>query len=1021
MIVKNESKVILRCLNSVLKYIDTYCICDTGSTDNTQQIITDFFNTHKIKGQLLSHPWKNFGHNRTLAVQAAKGTADYLLLMDADFIFKITNPDFKKKQHTASSLLIKYEGLLDYRQPLMVRGDLDWRYIGVTHEYIHCPNTTRILCDDFTFEHVGDGANKDDKFERDIQLLTDGLIEEPNNYRYYFYLAQSHKDLAGGIKHTWQSKQQTSDKKNPSNHHPTTSDPIIQNQITLLQAELHDLESKFKYHFTEAIKAYTIRSKHHDFPEEVYYSLYMLGHCHYHLGSDAHIYTGYFLEAYSYRPQRLEALFQLIKYYRLQQKYTIAYDLGHRGADQPYPKTDCLFIDTRIHRYLFKHEVAVAAYYLGEYDECLRLINIILNEPDLPEVHRKTIMEHKRMTDLKVQERTKLNQQSATTNSLTPTATNSLTPALTLTRQQPLITLFSYNFLHTGGSEISDWGLLQHLAQTSNYQIKHSRDYREIYQDRPNLILAQQFAIEKAVIIGEELGIPVIVTQHGPSQWGHAKINSNYFIFNSHHLLKSELPRANFQHYDIIYPRIDCDKFLRIQSSDPNSTKRQFITFLGRLTKEKGIDLFIKLSKRMPNHQFLCVGGDIAEIIRLKTEYNLEEFGNLTFEEFTTQVEQVYERTKLLILPSHYESFGMVTVEASLCGIPIIATTLPGIKEATNNQSNYVDSFDNLDLWEDKINQVLSEMDLQIKTAIQIGQTYQEKYSDQITRFKYNIDRLLKGQNPTSYTRGTTFSITITVYNRPEQVIRAMESIRNQTYQEWEMIIIDDCSTDNTWQTLLEYDEQWGDDYRIKLSRNDINRGTFYSRNVGIQEATGDFIINLDSDDLLIPSALERLKDTIWKNDAKIVQFKYYRDDISSANPNTHLLSHTQLDQMAEDPKYRDHANSSWGFFCFNRQYIIDHVGYYDPIRYGADTEFMCRLKNFHQVTNLNQVIYYATDSPAGLSHQINQEWSNQYLRNFFKWYKDTKDKNEPIYITFDRDSNWSYTRPFPLPDPKST
>jgi glycosyltransferase involved in cell wall biosynthesis len=955
-----------------------------------------------------------------------------------------------------------------------------------------------MLSDDFTFQHVGDGANKDDKFERDIQLLTDGLKEEPQNYRYYFYLAQSHKDLAGTLKFNHQSKlselnkffenkekenfekenkekenkeKENKEKENKEKQNKEKENKEKQNKEKEnkenkenKEKEINDLETQYKYHFNEAIKSYQIRSQHHDFPEEVYYSLYMLGHCHYHLGSDPHIYTGYFLEAYAYRPQRLEALFQLIKYYRLKQKYNIAYDLGHRSALQPYPKTDCLFIDTRIHNYLFKHEVAIAAYYLGKYDECLSIINLILTQTDIPDAHRKTILEHKRMTDLKIQESHQTLTQNQTTSIKSPTSpTSSLispkSPTERIKHNPPLITLFSYNFLHTGGSEISDWGLLQHLAKEAGYQIKHSRDFREIYQDRPDLILAQQFAIEKATSIGAELGIPVIVTQHGPSQWGNADLTNNYFIFNTQHLLNSELPRAHFQHYDIIHPCIDTTKYhyplttTTSTTTTANSTtsttittdpsSQQFITFLGRPTDEKGVDVFIKLAHEMSKDdqykdtKFLCVGGNLADIIKLKTEYqenntnntiNTNNIINIEFREFTTQPENIYQVTKVLVLPSKNESFGMVTIEASLCGIPILATALPGIKEATNNLSNYVNSFDDITQWKSALINILNDLaspessqtpliSSQVKRALQIGEEYKKRYSQQIRGFKNNIERLLKGKTPCPYTRGLMFSVTITVYNRPELVIQAMESVRMQTYQNWELIIIDDASTDQkTWNTLLKYDEEWGDDYKIKLVKNQINQGTFYCRNVGIQEAEGDYIVNLDSDDLLIPSALERLKDTIWENNINIIQFKYYRDCDQDQQINYKYVSTINLDLLAEDPKYRDHKDTSWGLFCLNRKYIINHVGYYDSIRYGADTEYMCRLKNFHQVYNLNQVIYYAMDTKGSLSHQIDQKWSQQYLTNFFKWYNDSKQKKERIYIPFNQDPQHPQERAFPLP-----
>ena len=72
MIVKNEAHIIKETLNNILKYIDYWVISDTGSTDGTQEIIKEFFEQKKIPGELVENEWKNFGHNRTLALEAAQ-------------------------------------------------------------------------------------------------------------------------------------------------------------------------------------------------------------------------------------------------------------------------------------------------------------------------------------------------------------------------------------------------------------------------------------------------------------------------------------------------------------------------------------------------------------------------------------------------------------------------------------------------------------------------------------------------------------------------------------------------------------------------------------------------------------------------------------------------------------------------------------------------------------------------------------------------------------------------------------
>ena len=82
MIVKNESRIITRLLDSVVQYIDSYCICDTGSSDNTPMIIEDYFNAKQIPGKVFSEPFQNFEYNRTFALEQCKSSnTDYVLLL----------------------------------------------------------------------------------------------------------------------------------------------------------------------------------------------------------------------------------------------------------------------------------------------------------------------------------------------------------------------------------------------------------------------------------------------------------------------------------------------------------------------------------------------------------------------------------------------------------------------------------------------------------------------------------------------------------------------------------------------------------------------------------------------------------------------------------------------------------------------------------------------------------------------------------------------------------------------------
>ena len=199
MIVKNESKIIERLLKSVVSIIDCYCICDTGSTDNTKEIISTFFKNHNIQGKIIDCTFINFSYNRNFALQGCKGMSDYILLLDADMALTIpTKSTFKKTNLVLDSYkLLQKASNLHYNNVRIVRNNEKYHYVGVTHEYI-CSSVPEkcgtLYQEDIFMTDIGDGGSKQDKFDRDIILLTKGIRDEPNNSRYYFYLANSYYD-----------------------------------------------------------------------------------------------------------------------------------------------------------------------------------------------------------------------------------------------------------------------------------------------------------------------------------------------------------------------------------------------------------------------------------------------------------------------------------------------------------------------------------------------------------------------------------------------------------------------------------------------------------------------------------------------------------------------------------------------------------------------------------------------------------------------------------------------------------
>ena len=96
MIVKTESAIIERCLASTLGVIDCYFICDTGSSDNTVEIISTFFDRHGIPGEIVHTTFRDFSQARNEALIAAQNSAmefDVILLTDADMELQVASPD----------------------------------------------------------------------------------------------------------------------------------------------------------------------------------------------------------------------------------------------------------------------------------------------------------------------------------------------------------------------------------------------------------------------------------------------------------------------------------------------------------------------------------------------------------------------------------------------------------------------------------------------------------------------------------------------------------------------------------------------------------------------------------------------------------------------------------------------------------------------------------------------------------------------------------------------------------------
>lgn len=119
-------------------------------------------------------------------------------------------------------------------------------------------------------------------------------------------------------------------------------------------------------------------------------------------------------------------------------------------------------------------------------------------------------------------------------------------------------------------------------------------------------------------------------------------------------------------------------------------------------------------------------------------------------------------------------------------------------------------------------------------------------------------------------------SIITPTYNCENFIGSTIESVQNQTYKNWELIIVDDCSKDNTSKVVNKYSET---DDRIKYFKLELNSGAAIARNKAIDLANGEYIAFLDSDDIWIRDKLEKQLSYMIKNDINFTCTSYQQID----------------------------------------------------------------------------------------------------------------------------------------------
>ena len=317
MIVKDEARVIERCLASVRNLISSWLIVDTGSTDSTPDLVERAL--ADVPGRLYQRPWVDFGYNRTEAVQAARVCADYTLVLDADEVI-IAADGFDWPQFETDVVEVAHmTGNHTRRHTALLSNRRSWQYSGVLFErLVSGPEHSRSMLTDLVVRELKDGQRHTsvspiERSTLDARVLEASLREGPNNLHHRYRLAGCYRD---------------------SNR------------------------------ATKALEAYRERVSLGGDRGEVADSLLQIAHLLQRRGADPDRVIAAYLNAWEAMPTRAEPLTDLAGFAREQGRYSLARLMAQRALEIPAP-LDAPYIDETVYRWRSQDEYAVASYWTG--------------------------------------------------------------------------------------------------------------------------------------------------------------------------------------------------------------------------------------------------------------------------------------------------------------------------------------------------------------------------------------------------------------------------------------------------------------------------------------------------------------------------------------------------------------------------------------------------------------------------------------------------------------------------------
>ena len=234
-------------------------------------------------------------------------------------------------------------------------------------------------------------------------------------------------------------------------------------------------------------------------------------------------------------------------------------------------------------------------------------------------------------------------------------------------------------------------------------------------------------------------------------------------------------------------------------------------------------------------------------------------------------------------------------------------------------------------------------------------------------------------------------TVIIPTYNNIDYIFNGINSIINQSYKNWELIIVDDACKDGTFNKVKEFINENKYNGKMRIIKNKKNKGCYFSLNRGLKLARGKYICILGSDDTYHLDKLKIQTNILNKNKRLVGTIGYYLRGKTLKGKNSMAVATLMF-----------------------RKNIITKIGYFDSVRYSADDEFLKRIYTVYgknRVRNIRKVLYYAISRPNSLTTSKKTGFKNglrqKYWRAALNWHQNST----PLKIPFPLKK-----RPFPAP-----